>query len=84
MFEIIPIKLAIGRGWFQDTLGFCLEFELLTMLLESRTPKIYLHGSLFAFYIEIWREEDGCLGKDVSWDFLYLKQVFDKFRKKKN
>ena len=83
MFEITPIKLAIGRGWFQDSLGFCLELELFTMLLDSRKPKISLHGSLFAIYIEIWREEDKSFGKDINWDFLYLKQLLDKFCKKK-
>ena len=81
MFEITPLHFAIGKGWFSDHLGFSLEFDLLTMNLffRKKGEACYLHGSLFAFYFDIWKE-DGEWNKEISGDFLYLYQ----FLKKKN
>lgn len=79
MFEITPLHFAIGRGWFNDQLGFSLEFDLLTMNLffRKKGEARYLHGSLVALYFDIWKE-DGKWNKEISGDFLYLQQFFKK------
>ena len=79
MFEILPIRMSFGNGWFTDYPGPTFEIELLTMCFHFK--KTYLHGSLFAFFIELWKEE-GKLKTEISGDFLYLRQVFDKMKKK--
>ena len=79
MFEILPIRIAIWNGWFTDYPGPTFEIELLTMFFQFKNK--YLHGSLFAFFIELWKEE-GKLKTEISGDFLYLKQIFDKKKKK--
>lgn len=79
MFEWTPFRFAIGTGWFEDQPGFDFEIELLTLSFHSR-PR-YLHGSLFAFYVELWKE-DGKIHREINWDFLYLNQFFK--RRKKN
>lgn len=79
MFEILPIRFAIGSGWFADYPGPTFEIELLTMMFHFKNK--YIHGSLFAFFIEFWKEE-GKLKTEISGDFLYLKQIFDKKKKK--
>lgn len=78
MFEITPIRIAIGNGWFTDYPGPTLELEFLTSMLQIKNR--YFHGSLLAIYFEFWKEE-GEIKKEISGDFLYLKQFFDRRKK---
>ena len=79
MFEFSCFRFAIGTGWFEEHPGFDFEIEILTLAFHSK-PR-YLHGSLFAFYIELWKE-DGEIHNELNWDFLYLNQFLK--RKLKN
>lgn len=78
LFEITPTRMAIGNGWFADYPGPTFEIELLTLMLQFKSK--YFHGSFIAFYFECWKEE-GKLKTEISGDFLYLKQLFEKLKK---
>ena len=79
MFEFTPLHFSIGRGWFSNQQGFCLEFDLLTVGIVLH--KQSFHGSLFSIYIDIWRENKS-FEKEISGDLFYLYQFFKKKLKK--
>ena len=81
MFEITPFRFAIGRGWFEDSVGFTLELDVIHVNIERKRPPRYLHGSLLAFYLETWKDDDGEWDKDWGWDFCYIKQFIDRRKK---
>ena len=71
MFEITPFHIAIGKGWFTEQQGFCLEFNLLTINIYFRKKEF--SGSIFSIYLYLWKDE-GKLKREVSGDFIYLNQ----------
>ena len=77
MFEITPFHLSIGKGWFSDQQGFCLELDCFTINLMTRSPYKNFWGCLFGIYLDLWKE-DGEWKKEISGDFLYLRQFLKK------
>jgi len=77
MFEITPLHFSIGKGWFSDQQGFCLELDFFTTNLVLRSHCRSFWGSLIGIYIDIWKE-DGEWNHEISGDFLYLAQFLRK------
>ena len=77
MFEITPFHLSIGKGWFSDQQGFCLELDFFTINLVTRSPYKNFWGSLLGIYLDIWKEDEKWK-KEISGDFLYLRQFLKK------
>jgi hypothetical protein len=83
MFEMTPLHFAIGKGWFEDQQGFCLELDFFTINYTQKSPRIYLWGSLFSIYFDIWKEE-GEWQKEFSGDFLFLSQWIRRLKNGEN
>lgn len=77
MFEITPLHFSIGKGWFSNQQGFCLELDFFTTNIILRNPYKSFWGSLIGIYIDIWKE-DGEWNHEISGDFLYLAQFLRK------